>query len=593
MEATHRDAPPPEFDPQKIEFTVPSRMRTVGAAVQFVRELLMSMDLSKRTIFSITLSLEEAMTNVIRHAYKGDETKEIIVRCELDATEAVIRVRDFGRQALPSDIRPRNLDDYRRGGLGVHLMRELMDSVEYDTTFDVGSELTMVKKIQKADHYSDDALWEAVFSRSGDEDLVGPVYDQMTGLPTIRGIAAEASEMYLRDGAVGVLLFDAKRFPDREQLYPYELVAPLLSCTAKALERIRGEVLVPEDLLATNRPMYDDFVVILSAGPRGRDLGQTAMEKIARQVQSSLVAAVMESLDSRVRPLFGMRYAGAMVRGASSDPQRPLYEGIKQAGRALARRRSQAKANLFVALCQGLEAQEVRTLFQPIISTRDSSVLGYEAFSLLVKGDSDAVPQALFDAALEANLSWELDKLCIERALARSANAPAAAKLFLNVEMDSLTYPQRAAVNLIEAADVVADRIVLELHARSLPKNWDLFCEGLATLRGQGLSVCVADVNAGLTSLATVDRVSPDFVKFDSLLVRDCARDPLKLGLLRSLLERCRGLGRAAIAMGVESEDDFRVVLELGIDYAQGYYIAKPSEGFAGPDSVPTALINP
>ncbi len=120
-----------------------------------------------------------------------------------------------------------------------------------------------------------------------------------------------------------------------------------------------------------------------------------------------------------------------------------------------------------------------------------------------------------------------------------------------------------------------------------------MFRAGIGALGRQGVAFCLSNVNSDLTALALAERVRPAYVKFDPILVRNCSGDSLKLEFLRSLLKRCRELGCALIAMGVESEEDLKAVVDLGVDYVQGYYLAEPSQGFTQPQSIPSALISP
>jgi len=235
----------------------------------------------------------------------------------------------------------------------------------------------------------------------------------------------------------------------------------------------------------------------------------------------------------------------------------------------------------------------VTTLFQPIVSTSDDRVHGYEAFSLLATGEQSVIPQVLFDSALEANLSWQLDRLCIDSALERGAEAPVDAKLFLNIEADSLADPGCATSGFVSSHGVAPDRLVLELATRSIPRNWDLFRSGMGALSQQGVAFCLSQVDSDLTGLALAERVRPAYVKFDPILTRNCAKDSLKLGLLHYLFKRCRELDSALIAMGVESEEDLKAVLDLGVDFVQGYYLAEPSQGFTQPRPIPAVLATP
>jgi anti-sigma regulatory factor (Ser/Thr protein kinase) len=97
----------------------------------------------------LALALDEALANVIKHGYQGAADRPIEVHLrplEQPAGRRGIEVlvRDFGRQVDPASIRPRDLDEVRPGGLGVHLIKSLMDEAEY-TRPDCGMLLRMVK----------------------------------------------------------------------------------------------------------------------------------------------------------------------------------------------------------------------------------------------------------------------------------------------------------------------------------------------------------------------------------------------------------------------------------------------------------------
>jgi anti-sigma regulatory factor (Ser/Thr protein kinase) len=93
----------------------------------------------------ILLAVTEALTNVIRHVYKGrrDERIDIVMRCVPE--EFRLEITDYGRFVDPARISGRPLDEVRPGGLGVHLMRSTMDVVDYRENRHGGTTLTLVK----------------------------------------------------------------------------------------------------------------------------------------------------------------------------------------------------------------------------------------------------------------------------------------------------------------------------------------------------------------------------------------------------------------------------------------------------------------
>ncbi len=97
----------------------------------------------------IVLSVDEALTNIIKHAYQGSDDQPIEIELTPfdrdDKRGLRICVRDYGVVADPSEIKSRDLEDVRPGGLGVHIMNECMDHVEYHPAPDGGTLLTMTK----------------------------------------------------------------------------------------------------------------------------------------------------------------------------------------------------------------------------------------------------------------------------------------------------------------------------------------------------------------------------------------------------------------------------------------------------------------
>lgn len=100
----------------------------------------------------IMLAADEAATNIMKHSYKSNSSGIIEVRIDVVGDEFEIILKDKGRSFNPNDIPSPNMEKYfsekRVGGLGLHLMRTLMDSVEYSAA-ESGNKLILKKKLKK------------------------------------------------------------------------------------------------------------------------------------------------------------------------------------------------------------------------------------------------------------------------------------------------------------------------------------------------------------------------------------------------------------------------------------------------------------
>lgn len=95
----------------------------------------------------IMLAVDEACANVIRHAYGGRPDGEVLLSCHAAEGRIEFRLVDWGQPARPERIKPRSLDEVRPGGLGLPLMRSVMDEVRFQDRED-GNELYLAKSVR-------------------------------------------------------------------------------------------------------------------------------------------------------------------------------------------------------------------------------------------------------------------------------------------------------------------------------------------------------------------------------------------------------------------------------------------------------------
>ena len=116
----------------------------------FVRELASQQGCSDDNLDCMVMAINEACMNVMQHAYGGREDGEIIVEFWKDVDELLVRIYDFAEKVDLQTIKSRDLNEVRPGGLGVHIIHQVMDSVEYKNQPDViGNVLEMRKQLNK------------------------------------------------------------------------------------------------------------------------------------------------------------------------------------------------------------------------------------------------------------------------------------------------------------------------------------------------------------------------------------------------------------------------------------------------------------
>lgn len=128
----------------KLEFT--SHTANLALMRDFVRRFLERHPFSEKQRMLMVLGIDEACTNVIRYAYDLRDDRPIALSVESMSTCVRMRLRDYGEQTPASKMRGRNHDQIRPGGLGLHLIRNAFDKVDYILK-PRGTELVLTKNL--------------------------------------------------------------------------------------------------------------------------------------------------------------------------------------------------------------------------------------------------------------------------------------------------------------------------------------------------------------------------------------------------------------------------------------------------------------
>ncbi len=115
--------------------SIPSSTRYLEKVRRFVERYTFEAGFNEESVEKFKVAVDEACTNVIKHAYSGDESRVLDISVTLDKNTCTISIRDDGNTFVESEYREPNIFELAKerhaGGFGVHIMRRLMDKVEY------------------------------------------------------------------------------------------------------------------------------------------------------------------------------------------------------------------------------------------------------------------------------------------------------------------------------------------------------------------------------------------------------------------------------------------------------------------------------
>jgi PAS domain S-box-containing protein len=221
----------------------------------------------------------------------------------------------------------------------------------------------------------------------------------------------------------------------------------------------------------------------------------------------------------------------------------------------------------------------VRPVFQPVVNLSSLDVGGYEALSRF-DHHSGGTPEQWFDAADAAGLGPQLELFAIRKAIAHAYQLPTGAFLSVNASPGTLLREDFSV--LVEALH--GESLVVEVTEHAAVEDYEPLQRAINRLRRHGVRLAIDDAGAGFASLKHIVRLLPEFIKLDLFLIRDIHEDPVKRAVVAGMLGVASQIGGKVIAEGVETQDELRVLMDLGVEWAQGYHLGRP-----GP--LPSALL--
>ncbi len=318
-------------------------------------------------------------------------------------------------------------------------------------------------------------------------------------------------------------------------------------------------------------------LVLLSG--HGDDLLDTA-RRIARSTGIEVLGAVSKSRMVKELPAI-------LERGVKAASQRPHQD--PQAGAGITR--------------QDLEWQirsgGIVAYFQPIVAPADGRLKGAEVLARLrlpsgqILGAGEFIP-----LAESSGLIYEVTETLFERLIESRETLAASGLTFIAVNLSPLILQQERALVLVRRlvdglGGICAVKIEMtESAATAYP---DIVRSVAAQIHLMGVSLAIDDFGIGYSSMRALAELPFDTLKIDLSFVSEMFDSPKALKLLRAMISFGQTLELQVVAEGVETEAQRRLLLEAGVDFAQGYLFGKPmtAELLASNFSVPKTDANP
>ena len=233
------------------------------------------------------------------------------------------------------------------------------------------------------------------------------------------------------------------------------------------------------------------------------------------------------------------------------------------------------KVVLFEELREIMKRSALHILAQPIVHLETKKAIGHELFTRGPQNTQLEDPVVLFHIAKECGLLLDLEIIVRKKTISVASEKLKESLMFINTDPSLIFSP-----NFDRIAGLYDNpyQIVLEITERTEIPDFQIFSERLGFYKTKGFRFSIDDMGMGFSSLEAMVELQPDFVKIDMCLTRGIGSNRTKRGIVEMIASVCKDSSICVISEGIETEEELRILMDIGVEYGQGYLLGRPEK---------------
>ena len=228
-----------------------------------------------------------------------------------------------------------------------------------------------------------------------------------------------------------------------------------------------------------------------------------------------------------------------------------------------------------------LDEQLIRFAFQPIVDLKTAEISGYEALMRPLLETFKNPSEVLAVAAAQSKLA-QLERMIMLMAfqtIAEHAQEIGECKIFINsIPSQMLNHEDYLILETQYAQHF--KRVVFEVTEEE-SRNAEGLAKKINYIRKDGIQIALDDFGSGYSNEIRILSLLPDIIKIDMEMIQGIHNNVDKQNLVANLVSFCHNKGVKVVAEGIETSADLVTVIEMDVDYAQGYYLGRPAFEFS------------
>jgi diguanylate cyclase (GGDEF)-like protein len=463
------------------------------------------------------------------------------------------------------------LGQYQAGVVGVRL-KESFDKDDLVFFKTVSNQLFHIVRLMKVIEDLESAQLSVKFLSE---------YDPLTMLynrKTFEWYVRDNIEKSSKTGSMfSIVLIDIDDFKLINNVYGHQTADMVLKELSERLKKSLRRMDIPARFGA------DEFVVLLP------DLSGDTARAVAKRLQDKLSSKPVKIENKEISLSVSAVVVSYPQDGTSEEElityAEYLMREVKRKGKGIILSSEESPHKFSVvkeverSLVESLEKSSVVPFYQEIMNLKDMSLSGFEVLMRIKFNGRFLSAGEFVDVAERIGVMRKLDLMLIERVFENYKLFENKFPLFIFINM----VPENATEEFAEKVKALADKysvpttnIIFEITERKAIEDIMRVVSFVRELKDEGFSFAIDDFGSGYSSFYYLKYLPADFLKIEGEFIKSLPNSPTDRVFIEGIVSVAKKMGIKTIAEFVENEEVLEVVKDLGIDYAQGYYLGKP-----------------
>lgn len=239
-------------------------------------------------------------------------------------------------------------------------------------------------------------------------------------------------------------------------------------------------------------------------------------------------------------------------------------------------------------LRRALQENRVEAFLQPIVDLHKGHIFAYEVLARITDGDNVKTAEHFIGVAEDLGMIREVDMRVFQHGLQQinqmlGEDHQPPARMFFNLSARTFGDAEwmRSIPDQLMQVGIPCDRVVIEITEREALPHLNQVRGVIDELRHKGISFALDDFGSGFSSFLYLKYLAMDYVKIEGSFVRQIAVDERDRIMVTHIHQVAKEFGLQTVAELVEDEETAKILAEIGVDYAQGFYYGHPATGTA------------